>query len=345
MRHANIPIFIPHMGCPHDCIFCDQKQITGRDSVDLEGVRREIETALATVEPGTQVEIAFFGGSFTGIDRDDMIGLLELASRYVKAGMADSIRLSTRPDYINAEILGILARYPVRHIELGIQSLDDRVLMCAERGHDAACALSACHAVVQAGFCLTGQMMIGLPRSSMESEIATAEGICRGGAQSARVYPTVVLRGTELEHMVQRGEYLPPDTDDMVRRTAVVLEVFDRHGVEVIRIGLCATERLCQTDSVCVGSYHSAFGELARSEVFYRRICQGLDGIDPARLQGASLKIVCPKGCVSQVIGQKRRNITRLLLSYGMKNVKTVESDALFGYNVEYELSGEGECQ
>ncbi|MBQ9131967.1 MAG: radical SAM protein, partial [Clostridia bacterium] len=166
MAHRNIPIFIPHLGCPNQCVFCNQCSISGCRQFSPAQVTRQIDAALSTVPKGTPVEIAFFGGSFTGIDRELMIGLLEMAQAYVDRGAVDSIRLSTRPDYISQEILEILARYSVRHIELGLQSMNDGVLQACRRGHTAAQAEEACRAVVAAGFSLTGQMMIGLPGSS-----------------------------------------------------------------------------------------------------------------------------------------------------------------------------------
>ena len=232
-RHANVPIFIPHLGCPNSCVFCNQRAISGHGDFvfEAESIRSEIESALSTISPDTETEIAFFGGSFTGIDRELMVELLEIAEEYVRSGRVSEIRLSTRPDYINGEILEILSRYSVRTVELGLQSFDGEVLLASKRGHDAECALRACRAVKDAGFALIGQMMIGLPRSSVEKEIATARAICEAGADGARVYPTVVFDETELCEMLRSGEYKALELDDAVERTARVLDVFDRAGV------------------------------------------------------------------------------------------------------------------
>ena len=175
--HRNIPIFIPHLGCPNQCVFCNQRSISGCECFDPSTVSKQIEDALSTIPHGVSAEIAFFGGSFTGIERRLMVELLEIAQHYVRQGSVESIRLSTRPDYINEEILEILSRYTVRHIELGLQSTRDTVLNETQRGHTAEQAEKACRAVVTAGFSLTGQMMIGLPGSTETDERKTAEDI------------------------------------------------------------------------------------------------------------------------------------------------------------------------
>ena len=210
VKHVNIPIFIPHLGCPNDCVFCNQRSISGRAYFDEGSVEGEIESALSTVSSDSEVEIAFFGGSFTGIDRSLMLRLLDTATRFVNQGRVSSIRLSTRPDYISSEVLDLLSNYPVRDIELGIQSMDDKVLAAAKRGHLAKDSERACALIKQYGFSLVGQMMTGLPKSTPESEIMTARRICDMGADGARIYPTMVFYKTELESMMIGGEYTPP---------------------------------------------------------------------------------------------------------------------------------------
>ena len=226
MRHVNIPVFIPHLGCPNQCVFCNQRSISEHQEFSETNVRDEIEQVLSTLRPEDEAEIAFFGGSFTGIDRGLMCRLLDLAQEYVKAGRVGSIRLSTRPDYIDEEILSILSRYSVGTIELGLQSMDDAVLLACRRGHTAADAERACRAVVEAGFSLVGQMMIGLPGASPESEIKTAQKICDMGASAVRIYPTVVFYDTPLCEMAQHGAYTPLSVDEAVERTAPVLQLF-----------------------------------------------------------------------------------------------------------------------
>ena len=208
-KHVNIPIFIPHLGCPNQCVFCNQRTISGVEQFDIANVKKEIEDALSTVDSSQEAEIAFFGGSFTGIDRNLMISLLELAYGYVTDGKVKSVRCSTRPDYIDEEILDILKKYGVTTIELGLQSSSDEVLSVSKRGHTRADEARSCDLIVQRGFELVGQMMIGLPASTLESEMETARFIVEHGAVGARIYPTVVFYETELCQMAKRGDYSP----------------------------------------------------------------------------------------------------------------------------------------
>ena len=212
MTHKNIPIFIPHMGCPNQCVFCNQNSISGCEGFDESRVDQTIREAIATLPEGAMAEIAFFGGSFTGIDRNLMIRLLDTAGKYVREGAVSSIRLSTRPDYISEEILDMLSRYSVKTIELGLQSMNEEVLAASKRGHTVLTAREACRAIKARGFSLVGQMMIGLPASSEERELETAREIAELGADAARIYPTVVLRSTPLCDMMERElEEIPFD--------------------------------------------------------------------------------------------------------------------------------------
>ena len=310
MPHRNIPIFIPHLGCPNQCVFCNQRSISGCRSFREETVREGIESALATIPASCETEIAFFGGSFTGIDRDLMIRLLETAQEYVRAGRVASIRLSTRPDYISDEILSVLSHYSVKVIELGLQSMDDKVLAACRRGHTKAQAIHACRAVVNAGFELVGQMMIGLPSATPASEVETARTICALGASAARIYPTVVFYDTPLAEMTANGDYTPLTRDDAVRRSAAVLRVFLAEGIPCIRIGLCSSEELSDEAKVLAGANHPALGELVWSEYYYGELVKTLRASD---LLGRSVVLQVPEGDISKVVGQHRSNIERLL--------------------------------
>lgn len=329
-RHANIPIFIPHLGCPNDCVFCNQRTISGHLDFDPSEVVCEIENALATID-GRAAEIAFFGGSFTGIDRELMVSLLDTAQKYVDDGKVTGIRMSTRPDYINDEIIKILSHYTVNAVELGIQSTDDRVLAFCRRGHDTEASKRACRMLTDAGISLVGQMMIGLPGSTPASEVKTAEDICTFGASAARVYPTVVFRGTELCRMAQAGEYIPLSNEEAAGRSASVLDVFDRHGVTMLRVGLCASENLASDDEVFGGANHPAIGELSMSELFFRRISAALGKSERPRRVILS---VAP-GAVSKAVGQKKNNISRLSGSLGVKIERVCEDAELSGYEIK----------
>ncbi len=331
MRHINIPIFIPHLGCPNACVFCNQRSISGHMEFDASSVERDIDEALTTVDSDDECEIAFFGGSFTGIDRELMIDLLDRAQKYIDLGKVSSIRLSTRPDYINDEILTILSRYGVKTVELGLQSLSDEVLRASGRGHDSECAKTACRLVKKYGFDLIGQMMIGLPSSTEESEAKTAQMICELNADGARVYPTVVFKDTELACMTEREEYIPLTNELAAERTARVLDIFDRYNVPCIRVGLCASENLADESRVLAGANHPSIGEMAMSELYFMRICEELDKRD---IRGGELTVYVSRGSSSKAIGQKRKNKVKICEKYGIRSVKVLEKNEIIGYNI-----------
>ncbi len=337
-KHINIPIFIPHLGCPNMCVFCNQRSISGCAEFDISAVEREIETVLSTADENTQKEIAFFGGSFTAIDRDLMLSLLNLANKYYENGLINSIRISTRPDYISKEILKILKKYNVKTIELGIQSINDNVLLASKRGHTAEHSRTACALITKGGFNLVGQMMIGLPKSSARDEIECAKFICRAGASAARVYPTVIFADTELFNMAKVGEYIPLTLNEAVERTKNVLDVFDRFNLPCIRVGLCASEALSSADALNEGTNHSAIGELAMGELFYERVCALLDAVKDNK-KGENLTIFVPLGATSKVIGQRKVNKIRICEKFDIKRLKIIENESLSGYNIRILLS------
>lgn len=342
-KHANIPIFIPHLGCPNNCVFCNQRSISGHMSFDEKTVPEEIERALSTIESSdgkTETEIAFFGGSFTGIDRGLMISLLETAYSYVESGRVESIRLSTRPDYIDEEILDILKKYGVKTVELGLQSMSEKVLLASKRGHSREQAERACRLIKKYGFELIGQMMIGLPGSGEQDETETAERICELQADGARVYPTVVFYDTELCDMAERGEYEPLTDEAAVMRTKNVLRVFDKYGVPCIRVGLCASENLSSEDRVYGGANHSAIGELAMGELFYDKMCSLIEDLPDEG--DKNIVFYVPLGATSKAVGQKKKNINRIKDKYFVKkhirSVKILEKNILLGYNIKMEI-------
>ena len=335
-RHVNIPIFIPHVGCPNACVFCNQRSISGQLDFHAEHVDSQIKEALATIGEEASCEIAFFGGSFTGIDRELMIYLLSTAQKYIDEGSVEGIRLSTRPDYISEQVLDDLSHFSVKTIELGLQSLDDDVLTASGRGHTKECALRACKAVKAAGYELIGQMMIGLPHSTVEKEIMTAREIIRVGADGARVYPTVVFYDTELADMTDRGEYTPLDNEDAVYRTKEVLSVFADADVPCIRVGLQASENLADESKVLGGASHSAIGELAMGELYYDRIC---NEIEKTAARGKELTVYVAKGCVSKAVGQKKKNKHRICQKYGFSRIKVLEKNEIIGYNILLEYN------
>ncbi|MBR0303393.1 MAG: radical SAM protein [Clostridia bacterium] len=331
-KHINIPVFIPHLGCPNQCVFCDQRTISGTARFDESDVRRIIDDAVSS-SAGAEREIAFFGGSFTGIDRGLMIRLLDLAEEYVAEGDACGIRMSTRPDYIDGEIISILSRYTVSEVELGIQSMSDRVLALSKRGHTADDTRRAAASLTAAGIGVCGQMMIGLPGSTLSDETDTAREICGMGCSDARVYPTLVFKGTQLDEMLRRGEYVSLTVDEAADRMACVLDIFDRRGVRCLRSGLCDSENLHDSSTFSAGPNHPSIGEIAMGRIFYKRIAEALSGV--AIPDGASLTVECPRGAVSKVTGHKGENRERIFREFGIKSLKAIENDRLLGYNIK----------
>ena len=331
-KHRNIPIFIPHLGCPNMCVFCNQRSISGCQKFEKESVVPEIENALSTIPSDCEVEIAYFGGSFTGIDRELMIYLLDVARSYVEReddGRARvvGIRMSTRPDYINDEIMDILSDYPIRTIELGLQSMSDEVLSLSKRGHTAADAERACRLIRERGIDLIGQMMIGLPGGDLENELETARKICDMGASGARIYPTVVFYDTELANMAERGEYQPIALDDAVYRSKEVLKIFLEHSVECIRIGLCASDNLFDEEKVMGGANHAALGELVVGELYFDEM-QDLLSLYGEMAVGKNAMFSVPRGEVSKAIGQNRKNKQRLVEKFKLRGLTVKEHDA-----------------
>ena len=341
MRHINIPVFIPHLGCPNQCVFCNQRSISGTEEFKIEKIKSIIDEALSTLEDDSAVEIAFFGGSFTGIDRDLMISLLEIGHSYIKSGRVSSLRCSTRPDYIDDDIIELLKKYGVKTVELGLQSSSDQVLKMSKRGHYFTAEVKSCKMIVDAGLDLIGQMMIGLPYSNKESELETARFIIAAGARGARIYPTVVFRETELCDMTFSGSYTPLSLDEAIERSAAVLELFVDAGVEVIRIGLQANENLNSDKSYVAGPNHPALGELVIGEFYYNKICKIL--MEKNISVDENIKIFVSRGALSKAVGQNRKNKNRLAERY--KSVRFAESDGLSGYGILVETeNGENKC-
>lgn len=341
MRHVNIPVFIPHLGCPNQCVFCNQRTISGVGEFRADDVIGIIDRALLTIEEDVEVEIAFFGGSFTGIDRELMISLLEIGYSYIEKGRVSSLRCSTRPDYIDIEILEILRKYGVKTIELGLQSTSDKVLEKSKRGHNFEAEQKSCLMIVDHGFNLVGQMMIGLPGADPQSEIDTAEFIISAGASGARIYPTVVFKDTELACLCRCGEYEPLSIDEAIARSSAVLERFIDAGVEVIRIGLQASENLSDEDTYLAGPNHSALGELVIGEVYYNKICKKLAQVNAGADDNISVSVA--RGSLSKAVGQSKRNKRRLSEKY--KSVRFTESDKISSFEVLVDIkNGENKC-
>lgn len=270
MKHANISLFVPHAGCPHQCSFCNQKTISGSvKQLTVQEVWDTLEEASSHGNNPGNTEIAFFGGSFTAIERGYMISLLEAAKPFVDKGFYSGIRISTRPDAINNEILADLKRYNVTAIELGAQSTDDNVLLKNHRGHTREDIINASLLIKEFGFSLGLQMMTGLYGDTPEKALKTCEDIIKLKPQTVRIYPTIVLEGTELCALYKKGEYKPQTIDEAVELSSVLLEKFNNAGIRVIRLGLHSGGNV--EDGFVAGPYHPAFGELCESKIYLRK--------------------------------------------------------------------------
>lgn len=335
-RHKNIPFFIPHSGCKNNCVFCSQTKITGfslpEDDMLSEAARLKetVDEALEYMD-GADAQIGFFGGSFTGIERERMLLLLKTAYEYVKNNKVMGIRLSTRPDYIDTEILDVLESYGVTDIELGLQSTDEAVLKACGRGHGREVCFESAALVVERGFGFGGQMMIGLPCSDYEKELQTARDIVSMGASSARIYPTVVFKGTPLYDMAVNGSYTPITNEQGAERAAGCLRIFRDAKVDILRIGLHASEELMAAP---FGANHPAMGELVYSHLAYDDIKRLLKDKQTA---GKVFKIYVPQNRVSVVSGQNGNNKQRFIKEYGFRNVK-IYGHATVGADLSIEI-------
>jgi len=331
------------MGCPNQCIFCNQRHISGATDFDISSVRQTIEDTLKTVNSGDNCEIAFFGGSFTGIDRSLMLQLLDIAEEYVKTKQVVGIRMSTRPDYISQEIVDILKCYTVTFVELGIQSMNDKVLAHLKRGHTAYDTRCAAKLLTDNNISFVGQMMIGLPGATKEDEVYCAEQICKLGAVASRIYPTIVFHQTELEAYVKRGEYSPLSIDEAVERSAAVLRVFDKFNVKCIRIGLSDSENLHSKETYVAGPNSPSIGEMVKSRLIFEDLSLRISELGE-NLTEKVICVECPKGFLSQVIGHKRKNITELKKRFGLKDIFVTESSSLEHKIIKIEIKEENSC-
>lgn len=341
-KHAIIPIFIPHKGCPNDCIFCNQKKITARQAaVTGEDVKNTIDTWLSTLEPrGVKtIEVAFFGGSFTGIPMEEQSAYLEIAKAYKDTGRIHKIHMSTRPDYINKEILDNLKAYDVDTIELGVQSLDDHVLNKAGRGHDASVVYDSSGLIKEYGFELGIQLMIGLPGDSLETCIYSARETVKIGPSIARLYPTIVINDTELYNQYKRGEYIPLTQEEAILRTKEMYKILDDAGINIIRVGLKSTDLIHdgEDSEINGGTYHPAFRQLVEGEIARERIEAQLKAFpfDPSKK--TKVDFFANSKSMSNLIGHGQKNKRYFLENYPHLDVLYKIDDLLINnqYRVE----------
>jgi len=318
MRRYNIPVFVSHQGCPFECVFCNQRHITGKSNeVHADDVRRIIKEHLKTLpETDRYVETAFFGGSFTGIEPERQRELLEPAYEYLKKGSIDGIRLSTRPDYISDEILDLLSEYGVTTIELGVQSLDNEVLKSSGRGHTAEQVEKAVRCIRKYNFSLGLQMMTGLPGDTPEKSIETAGKIIGLKPDFVRIYPTLVVRDTKLEEMYKMGIYKSQSLDEAVKLCCELKKLFDKAKINIIRISLVTTDEISPGGSLVAGPFHSSFGELVSSALYMEKLSDIIENDKSSRKE--YVFSVNPRE-ISKAVGNKRQNINKCFEKYGVK--------------------------
>ncbi len=338
-RHINIPIFVPHMGCPHACIFCDQKKISGTLTKQSPELAKDIlKDSFSTIEDNSVVEIAFFGGSFTAIPKDEMISYLELTKPYMETGKASGIRLSTRPDAITPAILDILNEYGVTAIELGVQSLDEEVLRESQRGHGIEDVLVACELIKERKISLGVQTMLGLPKDNFQKSLATAKRVIELKPNMIRIYPALVLKNTVLADYYLKGGYTPLTVNEAVEWCADILPLYTESGITVLRVGLQGSDTL--EDAIIAGPYHPAFGELVESRILYNQIVKELDKsllIDSNKGSKDEKKVTIitnPK-LISKIIGQKRANIKAIKERYGLDNIAVKADPEQDGFDIK----------
>lgn len=309
-RCANVALFVPHAGCPHDCAFCNQRTIAGVSApLTPEDVTAACERALETLKDGTRARIAFFGGSFTAVDPDYMLSLLQAAQPFLKTGRFEGITASTRPDAVDDERMAVLSAYGVTALELGAQSMDDRVLEAVGRGHTADDTVRAALCIRRHGIRLGLQMMTGLPLDTADGAMNTASILASLHPDTMRVYPTLVLRGTALEAAYRQGTYTPQTLEEAVSLGACLLTYFEQEqGIPVIRMGLHDTAGLAQ--EVIAGPYHPAFRELCEGQLYVNTALSVLTHNGPCSHRPVTLR-VAPRA-VSKMIGQHRCHIAML---------------------------------
>lgn len=310
-----IPIFVPHLGCPNDCTFCNQRKISGQlKNVTENDVRDTIEFYLNNFkEKDAYIEVAFYGGSFTGIDPELQEKLLNAAYEYIKDRKINGIRVSTRPDYIDKPTLKRLKKYKVKTIELGVQSTNDYILENCKRGHTFEDVVKASKLIRRYRFNLGHQMMVGLPESTELDDLKTANDLIKLKPKMVRIYPVLVIKGTELEKQYNSGEYIPLTVEQAVERCKELCYLFGKKKIKIIRIGLQNTDTICAPNNkqseVVAGPYHETFRQLVESSIYYDTI---LEKIKKINTRAKEVEVTVNPQDANNVIGYKKQNIQKL---------------------------------
>ena len=324
-----IPVFIPHAGCPHQCVFCNQVSITGAKpgAATLDKIRIQIRKFLNyKKENRGPVQIAFFGGNFLGLKQSEIKSCLGLAADFVSQGLVDGIRFSTRPDTIDKGRLDILKNYPVSIVELGVQSMDDQVLALTGRRQSAEDTIRAVEALKERQLGIGMQMMVGLPGDSEARALVTARKIADLGPDCVRIYPTLVVENSRLAKWFKKGEYRPLSIEDAVTLVKKVYLLFRQEGIEVIRMGLQTSDDLEDGSTVLGGPHHPAFGHLVYSEIFWDKV---MAAIDSTGLVKDTLTIFVNPRSISKMRGLNNSNIKKLKKQFSFGSVEVMSDSSL----------------
>ncbi len=313
-----IPIFVPHLGCPNDCIFCNQKSISGqKEKMTKEKAKEIIDDYLKNIKEDAEIEIAFYGGSFTAIETKLQEELLQTAYEYIKTKKVESIRISTRPDCIDKETLKRLKKYKVKTIELGVQSANDYILKRTNRGHNFEDVKKASKMIRWNGFKLGHQMMVGLPESTRIDEINTAKALIKLKPQMVRIYPVLVVKNTKLEKEYKEGKYEPLPLVQAVEVCKELVRMFADKNIDIIRVGLQNTDEIAEPEKeeseVVAGPYHPAFRQLVESAMWYDAI---VGKIKKLNVKVKEVEVTVNPIDINNVIGHKKENVLKLKDTY-----------------------------
>ena len=310
MKHYNIPVFLPELACPFRCVYCNQFSITGKQKLpDIQDVKNVIERHLESFkEKDRFVEVAFFGGNFTGLPEKMQDDFLKIVQPYLEKGVINGIRCSTRPDYIDEKRVRILKNFGMRNIELGAQTTNDGILRKCGRGHSFKDIENASQIIVNEGVTLSLQMMLGLPFDTFDDDFQTAKDIVRLGAKETRIYPCIVVKDTELERLYRNGEYTPLNINEAAEQAATLYEYFTENDVKVLRLGLHTSEDL-NGDAFVAGPYHKNFAEMVFSRLWGRKF-------DKMDVKSDKIVIEVPENELNHAIGYKGENKRKLQERY-----------------------------
>jgi radical SAM enzyme (TIGR01210 family) len=333
LKHYIIPIFVPHYGCPHQCSFCNQRSISGaQNKITSNDVKQIIEEHIRTISSDAEIEIAFYGGSFTGIPVQMQEELLKSAKEYIDQKKVLGIRVSTRPDYIDIERLDLLKKYGVKIIELGVQSMDQQVLDASLRGHTANQVREAAKLIKENGFTLGVQIMIGLPEDTLEKDIKTAKELIKLQPDIARIYPVLVIKGTRLAQLYQEGKYSPITLENAVEIGKELLKLFRKNDINVIRMGLQTSENINEKKDIVAGPFHPAYKELVESALRLDMIVEAIKKMNYTKNNGLMIEVNPAE--VSITVGHNKENVNKLCSKYGFKQVKVIGNKEVMKDNI-----------